>query len=214
MTYYRSTIVNQAKAWIGCKESDGSHKKIIDLYNRNTSGYNMKYTDAWCACFASAVAIKCGYTKIIPTSVNCNDMIAKFKKMNCWVENDAYVPKSGDYIFYDWDDNGKGDNTGSSDHVGIVEKVEGKVITVIEGNCSDSVKRRTIKVNGRYIRGYGIPKYGTETIVRKSVEAIAKEVIAGKWGNGSDRTRRLTEAGYDAKAVQKKVNELLSVANK
>lgn len=44
--------------------------------------------------------------------------------------------------------------------MGIVEKVSGTSITVIEGNYSDSVKRRTISVNGRYIRGYGVPKYG------------------------------------------------------
>lgn len=44
---------------------------------------------------------------------------------------------------------------------------------------------------------------------KKSVEAIAKEVIAGKWGNGSDRVNKLTAAGYNATEVQSKVNELL-----
>ncbi|MBR2996624.1 MAG: peptidoglycan-binding protein, partial [Lachnospiraceae bacterium] len=39
--------------------------------------------------------------------------------------------------------------------------------------------------------------------------AIAKEVIQGKWGNGQDRVNKLTAAGYDAAAVQTKVNELL-----
>ena len=43
----------------------------------------------------------------------------------------------------------------------------------------------------------------------KSVEEIAKEVIAGKWGVGEERTKKLTEAGYDAAAVQKAVNELM-----
>lgn len=38
---------------------------------------------------------------------------------------------------------------------------------------------------------------------------IAKEVIRGKWGNGSERKRRLTQAGYDYRAVQRKVNELM-----
>ena len=46
---------------------------------------------------------------------------------------------------------------------------------------------------------------------QKTVEQIAREVIAGKWGNGADRKNRLTAAGYDAKAVQDKVNELLGV---
>ena len=43
----------------------------------------------------------------------------------------------------------------------------------------------------------------------KSIDEIAKEVIRGKWGNGATRTSKLTKAGYDAKAVQARVNELL-----
>ena len=44
---------------------------------------------------------------------------------------------------------------------------------------------------------------------KKSTTTIAKEVIAGKWGNGDERKKKLTSAGYDYNAVQKKVNELL-----
>ena len=47
------------------------------------------------------------------------------------------------------------------------------------------------------------------TAVKKSIDAVAKEVIAGKWGNGSDRKKRLKAAGYDYAAVQKRVNALL-----
>ena len=43
----------------------------------------------------------------------------------------------------------------------------------------------------------------------KSINVIAKEVIAGKWGVGAARKASLTKAGYDYNAVQKKVNELL-----
>lgn len=50
---------------------------------------------------------------------------------------------------------------------------------------------------------------GAKTSAKKSVTVIAKEVIDGKWGNGADRVKRLTAAGYDAKAVQKEVNRLL-----
>mgnify|MGYP002795547914 FL=1 len=50
---------------------------------------------------------------------------------------------------------------------------------------------------------------GKNTVVKKSVTELAKEVIAGKWGNGQDRKNRLTAAGYDYTAVQNKVNELL-----
>lgn len=44
---------------------------------------------------------------------------------------------------------------------------------------------------------------------KKSVDEVAREVIAGKWGNGVTRVRLLTKAGYNYYTVQKKVNELL-----
>jgi len=59
----RSKVVEIAKGWLGCKESDESHKKIIDTYNACKPlprSYAVKYTDAWCATFASAVGIKAG----------------------------------------------------------------------------------------------------------------------------------------------------------
>ena len=49
----------------------------------------------------------------------------------------------------------------------------------------------------------------TKAPAKKTNEQIAKEVIAGKWGNGAERKKRLTEAGYDAAAIQKIVNRLL-----
>ena len=52
------------------------------------------------------------------------------------------------------------------------------------------------------------PKVPTET--KKSVEEIAREVLAGKWGNGTDRKNRITAAGYDYSAVQAKVNEIVN----
>lgn len=170
MSCTRSKIVAQAQAWVGLKESDGSHKKIIDTYNSHkplARSYKLQYTDSWCSGFASAVAIACGATDIIPTEVGCQKHIALFQKMGIWVENDAYVPTPGDYIFYDWNDNGTGDNSGNADHVGIVEKVSGNTITVIEGNYNNAVSRRTIQVNGKYIRGYGVPKYDAEPVVEE-----------------------------------------------
>lgn len=49
---------------------------------------------------------------------------------------------------------------------------------------------------------------------KKSVDEIASEVIAGKWGNGDDRRNRLTTAGYNYSAVQSKVNEKLGATAK
>lgn len=44
---------------------------------------------------------------------------------------------------------------------------------------------------------------------RKTIDELAQEVIAGKWGNGSERRNRLESAGYDYSAVQNRVNEIL-----
>lgn len=210
-----SELLALAKTWIGKKESDGSHKAIIDLYNSHkplARGYKVKYNDNWCATTITALGIGCNALDIIPKECGCQKMIELFKKSGCWVENDAYVPKMGDIIFYDWQDDGKGDNTGWSDHVGIVEKVEGNKITVIEGNINDSVGRRTLDVNGKYIRGYGVPKYEAELVVpNKSVDDWAKEVISGKHGSGhANREASLKKAGctYAYSEVRAKVNEL------
>ena len=163
MSCTRAQIVAQAKRWVGLKESDGSFKTIIDTYNSHkplARGYKLKYTDDWCSGFASACAIACGAMDIIPTEVGCGKHIRKFMEMGIWVENDAYVPSPGDYIFYDWKDEGKGENTDGASHVGIVEMVENGEIIVIEGNMSGGVVGyRIIPINGRYIRGFGVPKY-------------------------------------------------------
>lgn len=47
---------------------------------------------------------------------------------------------------------------------------------------------------------------------KKSIDEIAREIVLGKWGNGSDRKNRLIKAGYtqdEITQIQKKVNELL-----
>lgn len=63
------------------------------------------------------------------------------------------------------------------------------------------------------VRKYDLAKYDTFEPVKqstsKSNEEIAREVIDGLWGNGSERKRRLTQAGYDPVTVQAIVNKLL-----
>ena len=66
------------------------------------------------------------------------------------------------------------------------------MITAIEGNRGEKVDRRVIPLGWGYIRGYAAPQYekavkgtsGNPGTGKKSVEAVAKEVLAGKWGNG------------------------------
>lgn len=185
MSKLASKVVAQAVAWLGLNEADGSHKEIVNIYNSHkplARGYKLKPTDAWCAATVSAVAIKLGYTDIIPTEVGCGQMIELFKKMGCWVENDAAVPEPGWICFYDWNDSGVGDNTGWPDHVGVVEKGNNNTFTVIEGNLSNRVQRRAMTVNGKYIRGYGVPKYDPEPEKEEEIEVNMKTLKKGSKG--------------------------------
>ncbi len=296
----RQKIVDTVRGYLGFKESDGSHKGIIDVYNSHkplARNYRLQYTDPWCAGTVSAVSIVCELTDIMPTECSCDAMIALYKKLGCWVEDDNYKPDIADVVFYDWQDTGRGDCTGGSDHVGIITRVSGNTLTVTEGNKNDAVSNRTITVGAKYIRGYGIPDYASkaaggstsasvtagtstgaaaayrigDTVTFKgtkhyasseevygkyckagkatitaiapgakhpyhavavkggdstvygwvdaayisgdasttsSIDAIAQEVLDGKWGNGDDRKARLQAAGHDYNAIQKRVNEL------
>ncbi|MBQ9837915.1 MAG: hypothetical protein IJO56_00250 [Oscillospiraceae bacterium] len=158
----RLQVVAAAESWLGCREEDGTHQAIVDLYNCHTplaQGYLVQYTDDWCATFGSAAAIQSGMTDIIPTECGCQRQIGLFQDMLCWVEEDDYVPLPGDYIFYCRTDDGIGDCTGWSDHVGIVVGTAGPFIKVIEGNYGNSVSYHVIAVNAPKIRGYGTPNY-------------------------------------------------------
>ncbi len=65
------------------------------------------------------------------------------------------------------------------------------------------------KVKAAGFDAYITTKSGTAvTNSTKNVDEIAREVLQGLWGNGQDRKDRITKAGYDYSAVQKRVNEL------
>lgn len=209
----RDAVVKQARSWLGKKESDGSHHIIIDTYNNHKPlprSYKVTYKDAWCATFVSAVAIKVGYTDIIPKECSCQRQIELFKKFGSWVENDAHIPKPGDIIYYDWQDSGSGNNTGTADHVGIVEKVDGSQITVIEGNKNDSVSRRTVNINGRCIRGYGVPKYTDDTISETKTESKSKTSSSNNKLNTAIKFNGKTTAPLNVRKWAGKENGLCS----
>ena len=170
----RSNVVSVMKGWLGWSEANGKFKRIIDIYNDHkplARDYKVKYTDAWCATAVSAAFIKAGLTDIGFTECSCNCMIALYKVKGRWEEKDSYVPKIGDIIMYDWQDNGVGDNVGSADHVGLVTAINGTNLTVIEGNKNDAVAYRSININGKYIRGYCLPDYASKA--DKAVETIS-----------------------------------------
>lgn len=214
----RQTYLNRLRSWIGYSESNGKYKKIIDSYNSLPLSelprkIKMEYNWPWCAVTVSAAAIELGYKDFFPIEMSCAEIIKKATEMGIWVEDDNYVPQPGDWILYDWDDNGKGDNMGVPDHVGCVEQIEAPSMVVIEGNYDDAVRRRNVIVGQKNIRGYVTPNYADGCLVapgpidESDLYDLAARVIGGEFGNGEDRKQAL---GDNYEKVQKIVNYLLS----
>lgn len=179
----RNQLVKTAESYLGTKQGQSLHKLIINTFNKvKPDGWAMTYSAPWCAAFASACAIETfGVSKAkkyFPLSANCGKIITRAKSLGIWVESDAYKPGVGDWILYDWDDSGRGDNKGGPDHVGIVQKATSSKITVIEGNkgSKSEVAIREILVNGRYIRGFVTPNYSA---IAKSKTTITYTVKRG-----------------------------------
>lgn len=115
-------------------------------------GFNSRIE--WCAVFVSWVYNQVVELNIaVPKFSTCHTQgVPWFKTLGLWKEK-GYVPKSGDVIFFDWEQDGH------VDHVGIVETSDGKEVYTIEGNSRDEVKRKKYKIDSKYIYGYGIPKH-------------------------------------------------------
>ena len=210
-------VLNVMRSWIDYSEANGKFKQIIDLYNTHkplARGYAVKYSDEWCDTTVSAAAIKAGVVDLIGTECGCEQHVKIFQSMGIWMEDGTITPIPGDIILYNWDDATQ-PNDGYSDHIGYVESVSGRTITLIEGNKNEAVARREIPVGWGYIRGYARPKYASggtapsNPTPSKTLDEIAREVIKGVYGNGSDRSKALQALGYDPNKVQERVNAIL-----
>ena len=160
----RMKLVDAAEQWIGSNTVNGRHQEIIDIYNSHTplaQNYKVKYTDKWCAAFVSVSAIQSELTDLIPTECGCQRQIGLFVALGRWEESDEYTPLPGDIIYYSAEGADTGDNTGWSDHVGIVSGTWGRYIKVIEGNVAGAVAVRYILIGDASIRGYGLPDYAS-----------------------------------------------------
>lgn len=185
--------INKCKSYLNIHEGTPLHKFIIDNYNHISPlprGYKVNYKDAWCAAFISSVAFMCG-SKSFPFECSAEKMRQKTKGVK--------EPYEGCLVFF-------GNKYAS--HVGLVTKITKTYLFTIEGNANNSVLERKYKIDDAKILSYGAVSYDKEKNLLPDI-TIVKEVIQGKWGNGEERIKRLTEAGYNAKKIQKAVNNAL-----
>lgn len=115
-------------------------------------GFNFRIE--WCACFVSWCANVCGYTQNgkVPEFISCKVGIDWFKAHNQW-KGKNYIPKSGDYIFFDWEPDGV------ADHIGIVDYYEDGYVYTVEGNSGDVVRKNIYEIKSQNIYGFAAPNF-------------------------------------------------------
>jgi len=215
-------VVNKAASNLGVRMGDSNHHAIVNAYNAKSPrpvGYAAKYSDDWCDVFVTWVFDSVGGSHLSGRECGVQRHKVIMQQKGIW--QGRVWPQAGDIVIFDW----QGYSAGWADHIGIVEKVQGNMVHTIEGNAGrpSMVRRASYAWNSPYIVGYGRPKYDgaststgnqpTSPTPNKSTQEVAKEVLAGKWGNNPERTKKLTEAGYPAQEVQAEVNRLIQAEN-
>lgn len=145
---YNIGVGNTAIVQVAAKEL-GNHggKKFWSWY-----GFNSRVS--WCGCFVSWCENQCGYIKsgTVPKFSYVPDIVDWAKAHHYW-QSRNYKPSPGDIIIIDWYADG------TRDHVGFVERCDGRNVYTIEGNRSDAVRRGSYRVGSGTIYGYVVPKY-------------------------------------------------------
>ena len=228
MPNYVKTVIDIALAEVGYLEKKSNRSLDSKTANAGSANYTkygrdmhklypsvMDFPASWCDafvdwCFYKAYGVANAKALLAGDFNDYTVASAQlYKNKKAW----GNTPKIGAQIFFK--------NNTRICHTGLVYDVDERYVYTVEGNTSGAsgivpngggvCKKKYLKTNSR-IAGYGYPKYDEEkktTTKKKSNQIIAKEVVAGKWGNGAARKKALMEAGYDYEVIRKLVNEFL-----
>ena len=232
---YRKAV-NTALSEVGY-QGESKNSKFTEFLD-SISWYNFpkKNSCTWCAIFVDyCVAINAGNLSYeqarqivcepadhnANTGAGCTQHAQMYKDHGRWISKVSDAT-TGDQVFFK-------KSNGQIYHTGIMVDWDSKGIYTVEGSTDGGkVSKRFYSYGDSKLAGFGRPDWykfdeeKTEEPVadptppaeppvepRKSVDELAREVIAGKWGNGKERADRLSQAGYDYQAVQDRVNEIL-----
>ncbi|MFF4190881.1 CHAP domain-containing protein [Nonomuraea sp. NPDC001831] len=142
-------LLKQVRQELGYKEKSGQTTKFGQWYADRVQ--DTQYRNApWCDMFIAWAADKTGLGPYVGQFAWTPSHAAWFIKQNAWAQR----PEPGALVFFDW---GGGKSYKGVDHVGIVERVEGKKIHTIEANVDRVWLKRKVRDTDKVV-GYGLPR--------------------------------------------------------
>lgn len=147
-------LVAWASAQIGYAEGSNNYNKFATKWTE-AGGWNAQ-NQPWCDVFVDVAFIECfgldlasrlTYQPKGGFSALCSASANYYKANNAWFS----TPAVGDQVFFNV--------SGGINHTGIVIGVTGGVVTTVEGNSSDAVRRNTYNLGNSYIAGFGRPNW-------------------------------------------------------
>ncbi|WP_030172070.1 CHAP domain-containing protein [Spirillospora albida] len=182
-------LLDVAKTQLGYTEKGDGYTKFGEWYRKNVDGDNDAYftTAPWCDMFLAWAAEQADVTDQAGQFASTILHAKWFEKNDAW----GTEPEPGAIVFYDW--NGSGD-IDQIDHVGIVEKVDGKTLHTIEGNADGyKLMRKTrdmdtvvgfgypskVKVAAKYTPKHAAPAPTVEKITAAPAAVRAEEQDTG-----------------------------------
>lgn len=131
-----------------------------------------------------------------------------------WLEeslNKKYLPLVLKYDEYNWNQNELDALVSFAYNIGSITQLTAKGTRSKKTIAAKLLEYN--KAGGKVYRGLtrrrkAEQKLFITPVKKKSNKAIAKEVLAGKWGNNPERKKKLIAAGYDYEAIRKIVNKL------
>lgn len=204
----REKLLDLARSQLGVAEPYGDDK-YLQWFNKVT-GSKVPMTTPWCCVFVSWCLDTLGAVQLVKPFASCTQMTNWFKRQGRWYPRGKYTPVPGDIIMYDWD------ASGDSDHVGLVETVTKNAVTTIEGNYSDMVKRRTILLSSKLIRGFCVPDFPTGDVTGdgKTDARDAQKVLQAAVGKAklNAKQKHHADVNLDGKVDAADALEILKTA--
>lgn len=182
-----------------CKKYIGKAILVLDWEAKNNHLFGVKDLE-WCLQWCSYVQKKTGIKPLIYIQKSAMDAVKK-AGYGLWVAQYPDYVETG-YQEHPWNEGKYNCLIRQYTSVGMLSGYSGSL---------DLNKAYISAASWNKLAGKA-KKTSASTTVKKSVNTLAKEVLAGKWGNGADRKSRFAKAGYDYSKVQAAVNKLVKAS--